>query len=129
MSNVIGTQYLLPTKRQKEYTISVVCGAIVNFILNFILIFKYGAIGASIGTVVAELTVTSVQIFFVRKDFKLRNLFRLARNYIIASLIMFVVCLIIQNIVRKPYLSMALQCGIGGIVYITSLIVLEDKFM
>ena len=129
MSSVIGTQYLLPTKRQKEYTISVVCGAIVNFILNFILIFKYGAIGASIGTVVAELTVTSVQIFFVRKDFKLRNLFRLAKNYVIASLIMLIVCLIIQNIVRKPYLSMALQCGIGAVVYITSLIVLEDKFI
>ena len=129
MSNVIGTQYLLPTKRQKEYTISVVCGAIVNFILNFILISKYGAIGAAIGTVVAEFTVTSVQIFFVRKDFKLSNLVRLAKNYIIASLIMFVVCLIIQNIVRKPYLSMALQFGIGGIVYITSLIVLEDKFV
>lgn len=129
MSNVIGTQYLLPTKRQKEYTISVVCGAIVNFILNFVLISKYGAIGASIGTVVAEFTVTSVQIFFVRKDFKLRNLFVLARNYVIASLIMFIVCLIIQNIVRKPYLSMTLQFVFGGIVYITSLIVLEDKFV
>ena len=51
------------------------------------------------------------------------------KNYIIASLIMFFVCLIIRNIVRKPYFSMALQVAIGGIVYLTSLIILEDKFV
>ena len=46
LSGVNGTQYLLPTKRQKEYTISVVIGAVTNFIVNFMLIGKYGAIGA-----------------------------------------------------------------------------------
>ena len=34
LSNVTGTQYLLPTKQQNKYTISVVIGAVVNFILN-----------------------------------------------------------------------------------------------
>lgn len=129
ISNVIGTQYLLPTKRQKEYTISVVCGAVINFILNFCLIFRLGAIGASIGTIVAELSVALVQIYYVRNDFNLRKIFKLMKNYIIASLIMFFVCLIIRNIVRKPYFSMALQVAIGGIVYLTSLIILEDKFV
>lgn len=129
MSNVIGTQYLLPTKRQKEYTISVVCGAVVNLIMNFCLIFKYGAIGASIGTVIAELTVALVQIYFVRKDFNLKKVLKLMKNYLMASLIMFVICMVIRNIVRKPYLSMALQVSIGGVVYLTSLILLEDKFV
>ena len=129
ISNVIGTQYLLPTKRQKEYTISVVCGAVINFIMNFCLIYKFGAIGASIGTVVAEFTVAAVQIYFVRKDFKLRNIFGLMKKYIIASLIMFIICMLISNIVRKPYFSMALQCSIGCIVYVTILIILEDKFI
>lgn len=129
ISNVIGTQYLLPTKRQKEYTISVVCGAVVNLIMNFCLIYKFGAIGASIGTVIAELTVALVQIYFVRKDFNLKKVLKLMKNYLMASLIMFVICMVIRNIVRKPYLSMALQVSIGGVVYLTSLILLEDKFV
>lgn len=129
MSNVIGTQYLLPTKRQKEYTLSVVCGAVVNLIMNFCLIFRFGAIGASIGTVIAELTVALVQIYFVRKDFDLKKVLKLMKNYLMASLIMFVICMVIRNIVRKPYLSMALQISIGGVVYLTSLILLEDKFV
>lgn len=129
LSNVIGTQYLLPTKRQKEYTISVTCGAIINFIINISLIWKYGAIGASIGTVIAEFTVTIVQMFYIRKDFNIWKIIKSSRNYLLASGIMFVVCLVIKSIVRKPYFSMALQVAIGGIVYLTILIILEDKFV
>ena len=114
---------------EKEFTISVVCGAVVNLIMNFCLIYKFGAIGASIGTVIAELTVALVQIYFVRKDFNLKKVLKLMKNYLMASLIMFVICMVIRNIVRKPYLSMALQVSIGGVVYLTSLILLEDKFV
>ena len=129
LSNVIGTQYLLPTKRQKEFTISVVCGAIINFIINISLIWNFGAIGASIGTVVAELTVTLVQFYFVRKDFKIIKIIKSSRNYLLSSLLMFIVCLVIKSVVRKPYFSMALQCSLGCIIYFVILILLEDKFL
>ena len=129
LSNVIGTQYLLPTKRQKEFTISVVFGAVINFIINMSLIWNHGAIGASIGTVIAEFSVTAVQIYFVRKDFNVWKILKSSKNYLFASLIMFVVCLVIRSIVRKPYFSMALQVAIGGIVYLAILIILEDKFV
>lgn len=129
LSNVIGTQYLLPTKRQKEFTISVACGAIINFIINISLIWNFGAIGASIGTVIAELTVTLVQFYFVRKDFKIIRIIKSSKNYLFSSIIMFIVCLVIKSIVRKPYFSMALQVAIGGIVYLAILIIIEDQFV
>ena len=129
ISGTIGTQFLLPTKRQKAFTLSVVYGAVTNFVMNFVLIRRFGAIGAAIGTVIAELVVTSVQLYFVRKDFKIKDNLKLMKNYIIASSIMFIVCLVIKSIVRKPYLSIGLQCFIGGIVYLTSLIILDDKFI
>ena len=66
LSNVTGTQYLLPTKQQNKYTLSVVVGAVVNFVLNLFLIRTYGAIGASIATVISELAVTITQFIFVR---------------------------------------------------------------
>lgn len=73
LSNVIGTQYLLPTKRLRAYTGSVVAGAAINFIINLALIPPLGALGASIGTVVAEAVVTSIQIFAIRHDRILRG--------------------------------------------------------
>ena len=129
LSNVTGTQYLLPIKRQKEFTTSVICGAVVNFILNSCLIWKYGAIGASIGTVIAELTVTLVQIYFVRKDFDLKKMVKLSRNYIIASIIMFIVCLIVRQVINNNFISVVTQVAVGGLIYGLCLLILKDEFV
>lgn len=129
MSNVIGTQYLLPTKRQKEYTISVVIGSIVNICINGCLIWNYGALGASIGTVVAEFTVTLVQIIIVRKEFEFKKIFKLAINYIIASIIMFIVCKIVSVIPLNEIISLIIQVLAGIATYGLILIILKEKFV
>lgn len=127
-SNVTGTQYLLPTKRQREFTISVVSGALINFTMNMLLIPKYGALGASIGTVIAELTVTLVQVYFVRKDFDFINIIKSSINYIISSIVMFIICIIIRQFINSNFLSIIAQVLIGSLVYGIMLFVLKDKF-
>ena len=129
LSNVTGTQYLLPTKRQREFTTSVVCGAIVNLILNAILIWNLGAIGASIATVIAELTVTCVQIYFVRNDFDLKQVFKLGKNYLLSSLIMFFVCFIVREFVKSNLTSTLLQISLGGVTYFVCLLFFKDRFI
>ena len=129
MSNVTGTQYLLPTKRQKEYTISVVCGAIINFAMNMCLIWKFGAIGASIGTVMAEITVTMVQIYFVRKDFNFKEIIDMTKKYLISSIIMFVTCLIIGCFINNNLISTITQVILGTVIYGICLIILKDEFV
>ena len=128
MSNVIGKQYLLPTKRQKQYTISVVTGAVVNLIMNSCLIWKFGALGASIGTVIAEFSVTLVQLIFVRKEFDIKGILNLSIKYIISSIIMFIACKLVGVIQVNDFASIVLQVGVGTIIYILMLLVLKDKF-
>ena len=98
LSNVTGVQYLLATKKQKEYTISVILGAILNLILNSILIWKLGALGASIATVLAELLVTIVQLIFIKNEINIKILIKQSKNYIAASLIMFGCSILINNL-------------------------------
>ena len=129
ISNVTGTQYLLPTRRQKEYTISVVSGAIINFIMNMCLIWNYGAIGASIGTVVAETTVTLIQIYFLKEEIDFKEIFKKTQNYIISSLIMFCVCLVIGKIIKDNLVSTIVQVSTGMIVYGIVLLILKDNFI
>lgn len=76
-------------------------GAIVNFVMNMCLIWNFGAIGASIGTVIAELTVTLVQIYFVRKDFDFKNIFKLSTKYLVSSIIMFIVCITLRKFINN----------------------------
>lgn len=128
LSNVTGSQFLFPTNRQKEYTISVICGAIVNLAMNFILIKRFGAIGASVGTIVAEFTVTSIQLYYTRRDFEVKKLIQLSRNYLTAGLIMFGFCWILRNTINKNIISIILQVIVGGVVYTTMLVLLKDKF-
>ena len=128
-SNVTGSQYLLSTKRQKEFTISVVCGAIVNATLNFILIPIYKAMGASIATVIAELTVTGVQLYFVRKDFKVFTILRSSVKYLIAALIMFAVSLTIEHFISSRMICVITQICISAIVYFVVLLILKDMLI
>ena len=48
-------QYLIPNHKEKIFIESVFCGAGVNFVANWFLISRLGALGAVIGTLVAEL--------------------------------------------------------------------------
>jgi O-antigen/teichoic acid export membrane protein len=128
LSNVTGTQFLLPTKRQREYTISVIVGACINFCMNMLLIPKYGAIGASIGTVIAEFTVTSVQAYYVRNDFDFKNILLLSKNYFISGIIMFVTCFIISILPINSILMVLLELVIGIGAYTFMLYILKDNF-
>ena len=71
LSNVYGVQYLLPTGRMKEFSTSVVIGAVVNLISNVLLIPRLGALGACIALVLAESSVTLSQVIFIRGKLKL----------------------------------------------------------
>lgn len=129
MSNVIGVQYLLPTRHQKEYTLSVIIGAIVNFISNYFLIPKYGACGAAAGTVIAETVVTLSQIIFVRKQLDIKNIILSAWQYLFASIIMFMVLLVFKHFVNEGIFSILIRIIIGSIVYLGCLILLKNKFL
>ena len=129
LSNVVGTQYLLPTKKQREFTISVTFGAIVNVILNAILINICKSIGASIATVIAECTVTGIQFYLVRKEISFLEVIKIAKNYIIASLLMLIISLAVGRFINNNLVSIILQALIGEISYFAILVALKDELI
>ena len=66
LSNITGIQVLVPTGREKLVLYSVIVGAIVDIIINAFLIPFFGASGAAFGTLIAELLVLIVQIYYLR---------------------------------------------------------------
>lgn len=151
MGNVLGTQYLLPTKKQKEYTISVTIGVVVNFILNYILIHLYESVGASIATVLSELVVVIAQYQYIKKEINFNNLVELGWKYLVSGIIMFFVCYVIRILLglsiigdsisnlainknlNKEFLynsiSILVQVIIGVITYFGTLIALKDDYV
>lgn len=151
VANVVGTQFLLPTKRQKEYTISVTIGVIVNFFLNYILIINFESIGASIATVLSQLVVDIIQLWYIRKEFDIKQLFNLSWKYLVSGLVMFALCMgakiildtnmiseIINNIAMNfvehkeqfvNIITIGAQVVIGVISYFVMLIILKDDYV
>ena len=129
-SNVIGKQYLIPTNQQKAFTASIIAGAGVNFVLNLILIHFFDAVGASIATVLAELAVTGVQCWFVRKQLPLKELIGSGVRYFLLGLIMFIVCYIVGAILPKTEIwPIAVMVAAGVAVYVAGLFISKDPMI
>lgn len=127
ISNVLGTQYLVPSNRTNEFTASVTIGAIINVILNVILIPKYKALGTCIATLISEFAVTLVQYIFLRKNINKKVLSLSIVKYVISSVVMFIVVRIIGNYMGARIITTLIQVTVGAIVYILILLKLKDK--
>lgn len=122
LSNVLGMQYLVPSKKHKIYTYAVFTGAIANALLNFSLIPYFKAVGATIATITAETLVLVVEIYFVRKEFRFWNIVKSNCKFILASVMMyFVLSTILINV------NFFIKIIAGGIIYILICAILYMK--
>ena len=126
--NTTGNQYLIPTKRQHLFTYSVVTGAVINFSMNIVLIRMYQSYGAVIASVVAEIAVTSVQFYIVRKEISSYRVIISGINYYIAGGIMLAVLLFLNSKLTPSPVHTAIMIFTGAAVYVSSLFILRDKF-
>lgn len=116
-ANVIRTQYLIPKERDKEYLISVISGAIINLIINWLLIPQMGANGAMIGTIVAEVTVCVIQAYTVRKNLPLLLYIKNVLYFMCNGVAMFLIVYSIGNTFGKSVLTLFVQVVTGIIIY------------
>ena len=118
-ANVIRTQYLIPKEQDKDYIISVFLGAVVNLVINLILIPQYQSIGACIGTVVAEFIVMLYQIIIVRKQLPIFDYLKGICSFFIKSMIMFIITLLIKLMELSSILTITIQIIVGVLVYVS----------
>ncbi len=132
-ANVIRTQYLIPYKKDRIYIISVIAGAVINLIVNAMLIPRLQSIGAAIGTLIAETTVCVVQCFCIRTEFRTIKYALYSMPFILSSVIMYFVLRILDFGNMGNILTLMLKIFIGVIVYIffaglTLLVAKKRKF-
>lgn len=120
--NVLRTQYLIPKKLDKIYIRSAVYGAIINFIVNFVLIRKMGVIGAAWGTIAAEAIVFFYQLLSIRKDINIKGIFVTEIQYFAVGIVMYLVVAPIT--MSNSLLSVLVKMIIGGGIYLIGFVAL-----
>lgn len=69
LTNIMGIQVLVPLGQEKKVLYSEIIGAIVNLVINSLLISRMASAGAAVGTVFAELAVWIVQYYVLADKF------------------------------------------------------------
>lgn len=128
-SNAIGIQYLLPMKRTKDYTRSLVVSAIFSMIISIPLIYFWGLHGAIITTVLSEGIVTLYQLVVVHNEINLKRLFKDVPKFLLSSSIMFMVVFFLNKHWQFNLFSMIGEVGIGIMIYIIMIIILRPTIL
>ncbi len=128
IGNFVGIQYLIPTGQQNIMTIIYICSAVINVLLNFLLIPTLYSEGALIASCIAEVFSGSFQLVLLKRSEFNFSVCKGVWKYLISAIIMYIVLFIMDKNVNSSGIQYTLiQIVIGIIVYLTMLIVLQVK--
>lgn len=117
-SVIVRTQYLIPMGMEREFTKSVVGGAVVNLIFNFILIPLYGAMGATIATVIAESVACILQFFSLRgQKLGIKKMLIKTSLYACMGLIMVILVRAVALLNVNNFLKLVIEINVGAVFY------------
>lgn len=128
LSNCLNTHFLGPSGRQGKNNYVLVAGAALNFLFNLMMIPKLGAVGAAIGSVLAESIILVGYLFLIRDFFKVKTLIKLVWKYVVAGLIMGVIVSTIGHISGNVIMVLVIQVFAGVVIYVGVVLLLRDRF-
>lgn len=117
IASIVRMQLLIPRSKDKEYIVSLVLGAIINFIFNIFLIGRFKAAGATIGTILAEAVVCITQCYYIRKKLPIKEYGRKIIPFIIKSILMFIVVMIVGRVINEQLVRLIVQVLVGVVIY------------
>lgn len=123
LSEIARMQYLIPNHKEKIFIESVFCGAGVNFVVNWILIVRLGALGAVIGTMVAELVSCIWQYTKMNKYISCLSAIFKSVIYVVFGIVMFLAVRIVARWFNGGIVGLFFEILIGIVTYLAMCIV------
>lgn len=96
--NLLGNAVLLPSKKEKYYMIVCVITALINIATNYLLIPKYGPIGAAITTAFCSFCILVMLVFKVDRNIRFNNVLNLIISPVIGCIGITAICFVLSNI-------------------------------
>ncbi|WP_081823111.1 flippase [Sharpea azabuensis] len=125
LANFFINIVLIPLGEEKNVMIATVTSAVINILLNFILIPIFAENGAAFTTLVAELTMMSMGIYFC-KNVYFKEIKKSLLISLLSSFLIFVTCFIVNHLIDN-FLTSLFLCVIFSIVVYGSLIFVSYK--
>lgn len=125
MGSFIANSVLVVYKRENKILYATIIGAIVNFVANIFLIPTGGATAAAMTTLLSEVIVFSIQLYYSREYVRSCMLIKYMKKLLLPSFGIIVVCVISKKIIFSIIVRLCISIILSGIGYITLLVVLK----
>lgn len=129
ISNCLGSQFYTPCGKRAQSAKYLIAGSVVNLILNLIMIPKIGVYGATIASLMAETVITYLYVKYSEGYAKVSMLIRVGYKKLIASLIMFALVFVLNDLKIQAIFILIIQVVSGGILYMGLLVIMRDKWV
>lgn len=126
LSGVVGIQILYPQGKESIVIKSTAVGAVVNLLLNFILIPRFSHHGAAAATLLAEIGVIATMIFIGKGVIPVKWRDKEFTNYILGTLLVGVSVYTVSYLRLSIFIESILSIIIGLGVYVSFLAIVND---
>ena len=125
-ANIVRMQILIPQGKDRAYVISCFTGAVVNLIVNALLIPSYQAVGAALGTICAELCVLLVQVFSAKHEICLDGYVKSIAGFWRNGFFMFMLVSLVGLCKMNNIVTLCIQIIVGAAI-VGILIIIQWK--
>lgn len=129
ISNCLGSQYYTPAGYRKLSARYIIIGAVVNLLLNLVLIPKFWGYGAIVASLIAEGAITVLYLKNCNGYLRVSTIIKDSWKKLIAGLIMLIVIKVLDAIIPSDFVALFAEIAIGFTVYVAVITLLRDSFI
>ena len=126
VSNCLGSQYYNPAGLRKQSAVYIVIGAVVNFLLNLLLIPRFASAGATFASIIAELTISMLYLYHDNGYLKAAYIGKVIWKKLIAGALMMLVILALNPFGHPGVIKLGIQFVLGAGTYLVALLLFKD---
>ena len=129
ISNCLGSQYYTPAGYRKLSARYIITGAVVNLLLNLVLIPKFWGYGAIVASLIAETAITVLYLKNCNGYLKPETILKYSWKKLIAGVIMLIVIKALDGMISSGIIALFLEVAAGFTVYCAVITLLRDSFV
>lgn len=129
LSNLIGIQILVAHGKERITLLSTIVGAVVNFILNLILIPIMKQNGAALATLIAEISVTVTQTFYAYSYIKGNVPWKSLTTYLLGSVLILITTVMINNSTSSMMIYTISSVILSVVIYFGFLYLIKNELI
>ena len=129
VSYLIGSVVLTSTNKEKYLLRATIGGAIVNILLNVVLIPFWGTIGATLASLAGETIVLAIHFRYGKNYVHKKLDLIFLRDIVISTIVMAVAIIMLQNIIGNVFLKLVISVIVGVSIYFIMLVIQHNKMI